>query len=298
HYYALLKPEKNRKWLKFEDNFIIPVTDKEVLESSYRGKGSNVLFLSVIQTCGRNVKRFINTYMLVYICECDIENILLPVQPQDIPDYLHECLNEERTLYEQRKKEDNSYLPAKIVTPNNFACHQGFDLANFNDQQYPLSDVPLFKVLKIEQIRFWIFVKCQNKTARPDTLISDDFIDMTMKEIHTEMASKQNKLKLFLEVAYRPINDKSWFLPIEEENSHVIVFFKYFNTDTQSLDYVRDIIPILCEKKKYPPHTPLKIYKEIKPKMIEELDPNLTFQQSEIDHSNIICFQKVLTDEM
>ncbi|KAF0546335.1 putative ubiquitin-specific processing protease 21 [Gigaspora margarita] len=96
------------------------------------------------------------------------------------------------------------------------------------------------------------------------------------------MASKQNELKLFLEVAYRPINDKSWFPPIEKE----------------ILIYVRDIIPILCKKKEYPPYTPLKIYEEIKPKMIEKLDPNLTFQQSEIDYGDIICFRKVLTDKI
>lgn len=114
-----------------------------------------------------------------------------------------------------------------------------------------------------------------------------------MKKIYIEMASKQNELKLFLEVAYRPINDKSWFPPIEKE---ILIWLGYINI--QKFSYVRDIIPILCKKKEYPPYTPLKIYEEIKPKMIEKLDPNLTFQQSEIDYGDIICFRKVLTDKI
>ncbi|KAF0546333.1 cysteine proteinase [Gigaspora margarita] len=302
YYYALLKPKKNRKWLKFNDDFIIPVTDKEVLESSYGGEDPNVHLSSAIRASGKNLKQFLNAYMLVYICECNIEDILSPVQPQDIPDHLREY----------------SHLWNGIMTPNTFACHQGFDLTNFNDRKYPLSDILLFNVLKSEA--FGNFKVMVAKHFGPDTLITDNFIDMskiqffyffsfrvnfvlilqciTIEEIHKEIASKQNELKLFLEVAYRPINNKIWFPPIEEVNSYIIVFLKYFNSDMQSLDYIRDIIPILCEKKEYPPHTSLKIYEEIKPKMIEELNPNLTFQQSEINHDDIICFQKVLTDEI
>ncbi|CAG8543069.1 24292_t:CDS:2, partial [Gigaspora rosea] len=84
HYYALLKPEKDGKWLKFDDDRITPVTDKEILEGSYGCEDSDVRLSSAI----RNHKRFTNAYMLVYIHECDIEDILSPVQPQDIPDHL------------------------------------------------------------------------------------------------------------------------------------------------------------------------------------------------------------------
>ncbi|CAG8765128.1 19034_t:CDS:10, partial [Racocetra persica] len=106
----------------------------------------------------------------------------------------------------------------------------------------------------------------------------------------------------------------AWF-PAMEENSPILVFikyfnpnFKYFNPDTQSLEgvcylYVRkfdkigDIIPILCEKKNFPSHTHLRIYEEIKPGMIENMKPEFTFQQSEIENGDIICFQKALTNQ-
>ncbi|CAG8845048.1 14094_t:CDS:2, partial [Gigaspora margarita] len=160
----------------------------------------------------------------------------------------------------------------------------------------------------VEQVRHWVFINRQNKTARPDTPITNNFLSMTMKEIHTKMASEHVELKLFLEVA-KPINGKVWFPKVENDFPHILVFIKYFNPDTQSLnrglcylyiqkfDKVGNIIPILCEKKNFPPHTPLKIYEEIKPNMIEEMKPNLTFQQSEIQDGDIICFQKVLTEK-
>ncbi|CAG8748179.1 27881_t:CDS:2, partial [Gigaspora margarita] len=229
------------------------------------------------------------------------------------------------TNKEIKVNERHLYLPTKIVTPNTFSRHQGFDLANFHDRQYSLSDVPQFMVLKsetygnfksiaakllgypAEQIRFWVLVNRQNKTARPYTPIIDNFLDMTMEEIYTRLTPRQYDLKLFLEVE-KPINDKVWFPQVENGSPHILVFIKYFDPDTQSLEglghlyiqnfaKVSDIIPILCEKKNFPPHTPLKIYEEIKPNMIEKMKPKLTFQKAEIQNGDIICFQKALTSK-
>ncbi|KAF0511326.1 cysteine proteinase [Gigaspora margarita] len=66
----------------------------------------------------------------------------------------------------------------------------------------------------------------------------------------------------------------------------------------KELDKVCDIIPILCEKKEFPPHTTLRIYEEVKPSMIEKMKSKWTFQQAEIQNGDIICFQKDLTDEI
>ncbi|RIB20287.1 ICP0-binding domain of ubiquitin-specific protease 7-domain-containing protein [Gigaspora rosea] len=302
-YYVFLKPEKNGKWFKFDnDDIVTPTTDKEVFEDNYGGKDYN------------NTKRFRNAYMLMYIRESDIDLVLSPVLVQDIPKHLQRRMN---GLYEQKKKkkakDSHLYLHTMIVTPETFARHQGFDLANFDDQRYQLSEIPQFNVLKsetyktfktmtalkfgyrAEQIRFWVFVNRQNKTVRPDTLIIDNFFGMTMEEIHTKMAAGQNDLKLFLEAADKPINDHAWFPHTGGNSPNIIVFIKYFKPNTQSLeglgylyvqklDKVCDIIPILCEKKEFPPHTPLKIYKEIKPNMIEEMIPNMTFLRYEIQN--------------
>ncbi|CAG8794640.1 1546_t:CDS:10, partial [Racocetra persica] len=272
-YYVFLKPEKNGKWFKFDDDRVIPVIDKEVLEDNYGGE--------------TNHNRFKSAYILMYIRESDIDFVLSPVLDTE---HLQRRIADEKALYELRKKEAEErhlYLSLKIVTLANFERHQGLDLANFDDWQYPISEVPQFKVLKSdtyavfkarvahyfeipsEKVRFWVLVNRQNKSVRPDTPIPDYFF-MTMKEIHNKMASRKNELKMFLEVADKQIDGKTWF-PTIEENSLILIFFKYFNPDKQSLEgmcylYVRkfgkvgDIIPILCEKKNFPPHTPLNIY--------------------------------------
>ncbi|CAG8517017.1 2181_t:CDS:10 [Diversispora eburnea] len=326
HYFALLKPEKDGKWFKFDDDRVTRVTDKEVLEDNYGGEGPNSSPLP-IRPGTRNLKRFTNAYMLVYIRESEVDEILAPVSPENVPEHLERRLKEEKALHDQKKKEAEErhlYLQVKVVTAETFRNYQGFDLANFDDRQYPLSPVPQYKVLKndtygsfkesvardiqvpAEQIRFWVLVNRQNKTVRPDAPISDNHINSTMEEIHTKMASRQNELKLYLEVADKSNNPKKLFPP-HEGNAQIMIFLKYFDPDTQSLEglnhlYIQkfgkvgDIIPILCEKKELPQNTPLKLYEEIKPSMIEEMKPKSTFQQSEIQDGDIICFQKVLTE--
>ncbi|CAG8779078.1 16709_t:CDS:10, partial [Racocetra persica] len=209
-YYVLLKPEKNSKWFKFDDFRVIPVTDKEVLEDNYGGKIA----------IGKNLNRFASANILVYIRESDIDFVLSPVLDKDIPEHLRRRITEEKALDEQRRKEAEErhlYLSIKVVVPATFERHQGFDLANFDDQQYSISEVPQFKVLKSEayrtlktmvaqkigipseQTRLWVLVNRPNKTVRPDAPIPDHFLDMTMEKIYKKMALNQNEQELFLE---------------------------------------------------------------------------------------------------
>ncbi|RIB12770.1 ICP0-binding domain of ubiquitin-specific protease 7-domain-containing protein [Gigaspora rosea] len=224
-----------------------------------------------------------------------------------------------------RIEESHLFLSIKIVSPDIFECHQGFDLANFDNPQYPLSEVLQFKILKNEtygafkamvaqkfgilsdQIRFWNFIKRPNETIRPEIPIVDNFLTMTMENFHKKYAriqDEQDELKLFLNVMDKPFNTQAWF----PQDSFIMISVKYFNPDSQSLkglchlyikgfNKVGDIIPILCKAKGFPPHTPVKIYEEIKPNMIVMMNPKHSFDQSEIQNGDIICFQKALTEE-
>ncbi|RIA93955.1 ICP0-binding domain of ubiquitin-specific protease 7-domain-containing protein [Glomus cerebriforme] len=218
-------------------------------------------------------------------------------------------------------EEEPLYLT--IVTAEKFKKHQGFDLANFEHQF--LSDVHTYKMLKVvsygafkenisrnfnipsEQLRFWVHVNRQNKTVRPDDPIPEYYYNISMGEIHAKMTSRRDGMELYMEVADKPFNEKTWFPPMEG-NNYIIVFLKYFDPDKQTLEglghlYVRrfdkvgDYTRVLCEKKEFPPDIPLKIYEEIKPNMIEEMKLEFTFQQSQIQNGDIICFQKALIEK-
>jgi ubiquitin carboxyl-terminal hydrolase 7 len=104
-------------------------------------------------------------------------------------------LDEERLQMEARKKEreeQHLFLTAKVITDETFQQHEGFDLATFDDKNWPQSDLPTFRVLKQENypifkarvaqhfnlpenmVRLWVMVNRQNKTVRPDTHIPEN----------------------------------------------------------------------------------------------------------------------------
>ncbi|CAG8472795.1 3742_t:CDS:10, partial [Cetraspora pellucida] len=310
-YFTLLRPEKNRRWKKFADDRVTLITEKKVLYDNYNYSGIDSM----------------NVYMLLYIRDYDIDEVRSPIMPEDIPIYLpsffiERRLQEENAMRYRKKEENNLYLQTWVVTEEIFKNHQGFDLVNF-DNQYACSEISQFKVLKedtygafkkmvaenfripADQIRFWILVSRLNKTIRLDFPIPDSYNDISMDEIRVKLASWCEGLKLYMEVFEKQINGKKWFLSAKEV-SRFLVFIKYYDPYTQSLESighlyvhefgkVNDIFPILCKKKNLPPNTPLTLYEEIKPTMIEKMTPKFTFKKSEIQNGDIICFQKTLT---
>ncbi|CAB4395464.1 unnamed protein product [Rhizophagus irregularis] len=315
HYFALLKPEKDGKWFKFDDDRVIPVTENEVLEYNYGGKNPN----NNPNKIGHTLIKHTNAYVLIYIRKSNINEVLSPLVSEDVPSHLcKRRLKELISLLEIKKN-----LTVKVVTTEQFRNHQGFDLANFDDRQYPLSDVQTYSILKSEtygdfkenisldfnipseQIRLWILVNRQNKTIRPDSPIPESCFDICMKVIHKKFTSRQNEMMLYMEVAEKPIDDKTWF---PEENDHKMIFLKYFDPNKQAFaglghlyvhdsEKVSDYTHVFCEKMGLPPDTPLKIYEEIKSTMIEKMNLESTFQQLEIQNGDIICLQKDLSEE-
>ncbi|KAJ1554471.1 hypothetical protein HK096_003399, partial [Nowakowskiella sp. JEL0078] len=84
---------------KFDDDRVIPVTTREVMEDNYGGESRT------LPSKGKPFKSFTNAYMLVYIREAELEDILSPVTEIDIPEHLRRRLEEEREIHEQKKKE-------------------------------------------------------------------------------------------------------------------------------------------------------------------------------------------------
>jgi hypothetical protein len=85
--YVLILKLKFKYRFKFDDDRVTPVMDKEVLEDNYGGEYQNANTITIRST-GRNHKRFTNAYMLVYIRESNVDEILSPVVPDDIPEHL------------------------------------------------------------------------------------------------------------------------------------------------------------------------------------------------------------------
>jgi ubiquitin carboxyl-terminal hydrolase 7 len=87
-----------------------------------------------------------------------------------------------------------------------------------------------------------------------------------------------------------------------------MVFLKHFDTSKQTLHgigkcyaqrnaKISDLVPTINERMRWATGTPLKLYEEIKPGMIELMKPKLTFSQSEIQDGDVICFQVDLSEK-
>lgn len=92
HYFALIKPDKHSRWLKFDDDRVTPVTDKEVLEENYGGEGNvpNGVLPVAQRNQVRASKRMTNAYMLVYIRDSAVDTVLAPFTEEDTPPHLSE----------------------------------------------------------------------------------------------------------------------------------------------------------------------------------------------------------------
>lgn len=88
HYFALIKPDRESRWLKFDDDRVTPVTDKEVLEENYGGEPLNGVHPAIQRNQVRAMKRFTNAYMLVYIRDSAVDEILAPFTDEDTPAHL------------------------------------------------------------------------------------------------------------------------------------------------------------------------------------------------------------------
>ncbi|KAG6878712.1 hypothetical protein C0993_011527 [Termitomyces sp. T159_Od127] len=322
HYFALIKPDSETRWLKFDDDRVTPVTDKEVLEENYGGEILNGMPPSLQRNQVRAMKRFTNAYMLVYIRESVINEVLASFTEEDTPTHLKRRLDEERLQMEAKKKEreeQHLFLTAKVITDETFSKHEGFDLASFDEKNWPPSDLPSFRVLKQEtyttfksrvaqhfnfpesQIRLWVLVNRQNKTVRPDAHIPENEPALTVEVIRNNMAARQNDLRLYLDVITDPTKP-------DPPPQSIMIFLKHFDTSKQTLygvgktymlrtSKVGDLVAIINERMRWTPGTPLKLFEEIKPGMIELMKPKLSFAQSEIQDGDVICFQVDLPDK-
>ncbi|THH20676.1 hypothetical protein EW146_g701 [Bondarzewia mesenterica] len=316
HYFALIKPDRETRWLKFDDDRVTPVTDREVLEENYGGEPLNGIPPTLQRNQVRSMKRFTNAYMLVYIRETAIDEVLQPFTEEDTPTHLKRRLDEERVQIEAKRREreeQHLFLTAKVITDDTFAQHEGFDLATFDEKNWPPSELPTFRVLKQEtystfktrvaqhfnypenQIRLWVLVNRQNKTVRPDTHIPENEPTLTVDVIRNNMAARQTDLRLYLDVIPDPSKPE---LP----PGSIMIFLKHFDTSKQTLHgigkcyaqrnaKVGDLTPTINERMRWTPGTPLKLYEEIKPGMIELMKPKVTFAQSEIQDGDVVCFQ-------
>ncbi|XP_062508101.1 ubiquitin carboxyl-terminal hydrolase 7-like isoform X2 [Corticium candelabrum] len=304
HYVAYLNPEGNGQWLKFDDDVVSLCSNDDAVENNFGGPKPDQL---PSRSCT-------NAYMLVYIKDSCMQEILARVSDLDIPSSLKERFAKEKHQEEQRRKERREahlYVSIEVYTSDSFHGHRGHDLIDF------LSAKPLsFRFLKtmaaeeVEnaiadnmgygsgQLRMWPIQQRENNTLRPACIVSEE-----RKNPISDFSGGSGKIRMFVEVL-KPDTGADQ-LPEFTVNDDCMLFFKFYDPPTKTLSYVThfpvpvktkfsELVPVLSSHVGLPINTPLQLFEEVQPDLVEPIDLSKEIRQVEdLQDGDIVCFQKV-----
>ena len=100
HYYAYIRPDLRSQWFKFDDERVTKEEVTKALDEQYgedEGAAPGVT--------GVRLPRFSNAYMLVYVRESDISQIICEATENDIAEHLRARLKKEKEEKDRKKKE-------------------------------------------------------------------------------------------------------------------------------------------------------------------------------------------------
>ncbi|KAK7111658.1 ubiquitin carboxyl-terminal hydrolase 7-like isoform X1 [Littorina saxatilis] len=305
HYVVYINPKGDGKWCKFDDDVVSRCAKQEAIDNNYGGHDDDL-----------TVKHCTNAYMLVYIRESELSAVLQPVNECDIPETLVNRLSEERRLETQKRKERNEahlYMSVQVLVEDDFCGHQGNDLYDGDKV-----NVRTFKVKKlstlmefmetlsenlkypVRQLRPWPFHCRQNHTFRPTMIDLDSDTNKTVQDL----ADQENPWTVFVETL-SPDSGLKDLSPFDKD-SDVLLFLKLYNPRQKSVSYCGhlyvpisakaiELVPELNRKAGFPVNTPLMLFEEVKPNLIERLeDLSLPIEKllDELMDGDIIVFQR------
>ncbi|KAI9659775.1 MAG: hypothetical protein M1829_006537 [Trizodia sp. TS-e1964] len=295
HYYAFLKPEKDGWFFKFDDERVTKATMKEVLDENFGGEydiPNGHIGIRNPYTRTLSTKRSMSAYMLVYIRQSRIDNILLDVSADHLSPHIRKKFEEERALQRQRLKErqeQHLYMAVRVVTEETYKMHTGCDLTTWDAIIAKDPAAPrYYRILKskklsefVEQIaadlgenpahlRLWCMVHRQNKTIRADAPIPFE-PDLTLEEVYIRCVSKTLEFRSWIEKATFFENDLPVWHSIPSKSSYIILFLKHFDVVEQKLsgaghiyvrklDKISDLASHITNMMGWPASTPLLLF--------------------------------------
>lgn len=281
HYVVFINPKGDGKWCKFDDDVVSRCTKQEAIDHNFGGNDDDI-----------GVKHCTNAYMLVYIRDSELQNVLQNVDESDIPAQLVERIQEENRQEAQRRRERNEahlYMNLNVYTEDNFIGHCGYGLYDPDKTQPKVFRMRKQAILKEaistvathmnypnEAIRFWpIQLKPTGDdnqlTSRPTGL---DYEKEAQKPV-SELSDMGHSWSVFVELL-KPDSGLKVLPPIDRsKDTSILVFFKLYDPSNKFLTYCgHSIISLemnaqaflkhLNQMAGYPEDTELEIYTENK----------------------------------
>lgn len=328
HYYAYIRPD-GAQWLKFDDERVDKADQQKAVEDNWGGDDERLPPGGFNNTF--RLTKYANAYMLVYVRESEWEAVMCQVTLGDISAHVQARLKAEQLEKERRKKEKaeaHLYTLVRVSTDDDFAQQIGtsrfFDLVDHEkvktfkmSRKAPFSELRQLVAKEMgvpaELQRFWKWAKRQNGTYRPALPLvveSEDQPISTVKEsapLRNTRPGVMTTLNLFLETPLSPGSILTTLRP----KLDVMLFFKHYCPDVQppALQYVgrrlvpkdtkiKELHPLLCGLGSLNKTQGLEIYEEVKFEpsvMVERLAPSVTLAAGQLEHGDILIFQRQLS---
>jgi len=272
-YYAYIRPDCSDKWFKFNN---------EQVKASSRDEAIGTNFGCVKDSdC--------NAYMIVYVKQDAMTDVLRPLINEDIPNHLRHYFKieeEEEELRRKKKFEAHLTVTLKVVTWNNLLQYHDSDLHDWqNVLMLQINETMTCDQLKkiicetadvqAEDLRIWRCRKRKNETVRtqsPKQMSGDtQFLQFSANKY-------TDGIKIFVE--YLQPGDN----PTDEiDDKDALIFFKYWNPEEQSLKHigyhifkpstrVRAVVEEACSRFLPDMHlNEIDAFEELKPDKVENL---------------------------
>eukprot|EP00897_Mesotaenium_endlicherianum_P006819 jgi/Mesen1/6165/ME000317S05299 len=331
HYYAFIRPTLSNNWYKFDDERVTKEDTKRALEEQYGGEEELPQTNPGFNNAPFKFTKYSNAYMLVYIRQSDKDKIVCNVDEKDIAEHLQVRLKKEQEEKERKRKEKaeaHLYTVIKVTPPQavSFEANIGndihFDLVDHEKvQTFRIQkQMPFiaFKEVVAKELgiptdcqRYWLWAKRQNHTYRPNRPLTPVEEQQTVGQLR-EASSKEKPV---------PVP------PPERAKDEILLFFKLYDAHKEELRYLgrmfvkysckpADLKPKICKMAGFAPTEELLMFEgdferggkevprahmhEIKFEpnvMCEPIDKKLTLKASQLEDGDIICCQKVVSDE-
>ncbi|PVV02667.1 hypothetical protein BB560_002875 [Smittium megazygosporum] len=268
HYFVCVRPTTEDKWYKFDDDNVIPVSEKETFEENFGGEYLHSQTKSLenrLAIRGQNVistrktrLRSTSAYMLVYFRKSRLNDILQPITKDMIPKHLIQRVSEAKNEEERKvreKKEMHMFSNMVIITEDIFKKNQSFDIADIQDiivsnvnsvhkvrKDLPLSEFSskLSEMLKLDpsNMRLWSFFKRYNSSIRVDTPLADPLSNMTVENVQSILFGDEMYSVVYVEEVFEKLalNHFDYF-NYSEKNSKII-HIKFYDPFTRTIEGV------------------------------------------------------------
>lgn len=233
HYVVYINPKNDGKWCKFDDDVVSRCARNEAIEQNYGGHDNDL-----------NIRHSSNAYMLVYVRESVIHEVLEEVKCSDIPEELQERLDEQRRIQQCRRTERTeatSYMNINVLLEDYMEIYQKSDLFDPATATYRSFKVrkattiaelaTLFsKTFKVDpdKMRMWTVSK-NDLRIHKFTLIDQNANEPCSKHAYQD---PKNSWTIFLEMGSP---DSDHLDPIEEND--LLIFFKSYDPIEKRLNY-------------------------------------------------------------